>query len=413
MATSSSSPSAESAWPLPAARPEEVGLSSERLARMRTALELEVAEQRIPGAVVAVARRGRLAVLDAVGKLDPAGSAPMQADAVFSIASMTKLMVSTAIMMLYEEGRLLLTDPAAKYLPELAEMKVAVTSPSGAMTLVAAERPFTIQDLLRHTSGLTYRDRGTSEAHKLYPGSSTTAAVRLTKAEFLEALAKVPLVYQPGTTWEYGFSTDVLGLVVEAVTGKSLGEALRERLWAPLGMRDAGFALSDAQQSRYARAFPNDVLTGQPIAIHHATGKSFKFESGGGGMVATAADYMRFLEMLRRGGELDGQRYLGRKTVDYMTADHLGSHVVNRITTMDAACVGYGFGLGVAVRMQTGVAGLHGSTGDYYWSGAYGTYFWVDPAEELCTVFMAAAPGQIRLRYRQLLRALVLQAITD
>jgi CubicO group peptidase (beta-lactamase class C family) len=392
--------------------PDSVGMSAARLARIRPALEREIAEKRIPGAVVAIQRRGKLVHLDAIGARDPATGAPLRSDAIFSVASMTKLMVSVAIMMLYEEGRLLVSDAASKYLPQLAGMAVA-KSLEGPLQTVPAERDFTIQDLLRHTSGLTYKTRGTSAAHKLYPDGMRDLA-RMSKAEFLEKLGKAPLLYQPGTAWEYGLSTDVLGLIVEAVTGGTLGQFLRERLWAPLGMVDTAFVLPEAKRERYARAFPTDYLTGEPVAIPHASA-DFKprWESGGGGAVSTASDYMRFLQMLLNGGELDGRRYLSRPTVNYMTSDHLGAKIENRVTTMDPSCEGYGFGLGVAVRLQTGIAGAIGSAGDYYWSGVFGTYYWVDPAEHLAVVFLAMAPGLLRLRYRALMRALVLQAIAD
>ena len=393
--------------------PASVGFDPVRLGRIREALEREVAEERIPGAVVGIARRGQLAYLEGVGYRDKAANAPMWADAIFSIASMTKPMTSTAIMMLLRggptaAGRSGVEIPAAARRHEggeVADLGVLETTP--------AEREMTVQDLLRHTSGLTYRDRGPGAAYKAYPGSSITAAETYEREQFLIELAKAPLLYQPGTVWEYGFSTDILGLIVEAVAGKPLGAFLRERLWEPLGMSDTAFALDDAGKPRYARALPNDPLTGLPQSIHHATGIPMKWESGGGGAISTVADYLRFAQMLLNGGTLGSRRILGRKTVELMRADHLGSGIVNRITTMDPSCTGYGFGLGFAVRKEAGVAAMLGSAGDYYWSGVYGTYFWIDPAEQMVTVFMAAAPGQMRLRYRQLARALVYQAIVD
>jgi CubicO group peptidase (beta-lactamase class C family) len=391
----------------------ELGFDRGRLGRIREALEREVGEGRIPGAVVGIARRGQLAYLEAVGYRDQPSKAPLRADAIFSIASMTKPMTSAAIMMLVEEGRLQLGDPASKYLPQLAGMKVAKSPTSSTLETIPAEREMTVHDLLRHTSGLTYRDRGSGAAFATYPGSSIVAAVKYERQDFLTALGSAALVYHPGTVWEYGFSTDVLGLIVEAVSGKSLGAFLAERLWQPLNMSDTSFALSATARERYALALPVDPLTGHPIPIHHATGVSMKWESGGGGAVSTAADYLRFAQMLLNAGALGGTRILGRKTVELMRADHLGPNIVNRITTMDPTCSGYGFGLGFAVRREAGVAAMLGSAGDYYWSGVYGTYFWIDPAEELATVFMAAAPGQMRLRYRPLIRALVLQAIVN
>jgi CubicO group peptidase (beta-lactamase class C family) len=393
------------------AEPESVGLSSVRLRRFGEAMRREVEAARMPGCVVAIARGGKLAHLEAIGYRDPAAKEPLKTDAIFSIASMTKPMTSAAIMMLVEEGRVLLGDPVSQYLPPLAELKVA--EPGGG-TRAPKQIP-TIQDLLRHTSGLTYKDRGTTPAHALYPGSSVWAAERLSKEETIAALAKSPLLFDPGSNWEYGFSNDVLGFVVEAVTGKSLGGFLQERLWAPLGMTDTSFALPAAKRSRYARALAKDPVTGNANpSIHHGSDRTQKWESGGGGSVSTAADYLRFTEMLRRGGRLGGADILGRGTVALMTSDHLPQSFNNMIADkMDPAATGYGFGLGFAVRRQNGIAAMAGSAGDHYWSGVYGTYFWIDPKEELSVVFMAAAPGLIRLRYRQMSRNLVYQALTS
>ncbi len=394
--------------------PEQVGLSSERLALIHSVLGREVDAGRMPGAAVGIARRGKLAFLASFGYRDAAAREAMPVDAIFSIASMTKPMVSVAILQLLEEGRLLLGDPVSAYLPALAHLRVALPSGDGRLVTRPAARNPTIQDLLRHTSGLTYRDRGTSPAHRYYPGSSIWAAVRLSRDAFIEAIAQAPLLFDPGTGWEYGFSTDVLGLVVEEITGQPLGTALRERVWGPLGMTDAGFALNADTTARYAYCLANDPLTGQPQSIHHGTGQATRWDSGGGGGLGTAIDYLAFAQMLCAGGTLGGVRMLGHKTVALMTSDHLPAGLGERIAdTMDPASAGYGFGLGVAVRRQTGISAMAGSAGDYYWSGVYGTYFWVDPSEQLACVFMAATPGLIRLRYRQLMRALVYQAIID
>jgi CubicO group peptidase (beta-lactamase class C family) len=398
-----------STLPLPRTEPESVGLSSARLRRIGEALRRDIEAQQLPGAVVGIMRGGKLAHLEAVGSRDPGTREPLKTDAIFSIASMTKPMTSTAIMLLVEEGRVLLADPVAKYLPPLAELKVA--EPGGGTR--APKSPPTVQDLLRHTSGFTYRDRGTTPAHALYPGSSIWAAERMAKEEAIAALAKSPLLFDPGSNWEYGFSTDVLGFVVEAVTAKPLGGFLQERVWGPLGMSDTSFALPGAKRARYAQALPKDPVTGAANAVlHHATDKTQKWDSGGGGTVSTATDYLRFAEMLRSGGKLGNVEVLGRGTVALMTADHLPASFTNMIADkMDPAATGYGFGLGLAVRRQEGIAAMAGSAGDFYWSGVYGTYFWVDPKEQLSVVFLAAAPGQIRLRYRQMLRNLVYQAL--
>jgi CubicO group peptidase (beta-lactamase class C family) len=400
--------------PIAKADPAACGIDRQRLGHLRTSLEREVAAGRIPGAVVGVMRRGRLAAMEAVGLRDPAAKAAMSSDALFSIASMTKPMTSVAILQLLEEGRLLLGDPVCKYLPELAGLMVAGTGTDGALVTRPAARQPTIQDLLRHTSGMTYQDRGTSAAHSLYPGSSMAASVRLSRTEYLTAMAKAPLLFDPGEGWEYGFSTDILGLVVEAVTGQTLGTALAERIWTPLGMVDTSFAVPAEKMVRYAHAFATDPETGAANKVHHASGRQSQWESGGGGAVSTAADYLRFIEMLRRGGSLDGVRILGRKTVSLMTADHLPAKLDNRVAdAMDPAAAGYGFGLGVAVRRSEGMAAMTGSAGDYYWSGVYGTYFWVDPAEDLAVVSMLMVPGLARMRYRQMVRVLVYQAIAD
>ena len=392
------------------AEPEAVGLSSLRLRRIGEALRREVDAQRLPGAVVGIMRAGKLAHFEAVGQRDPENDEPLKTDAIFSIASMTKAMTSTAIMQLVEEGRILLGDPVATYLPPLAALRVA----DGKGGTRAPKSLPTVQDLLRHASGLTYQNRGDTYAHAAYPGSSVAAAEKLTKEATIAALARAPLLFDPGTNWEYGFSTDVLGFIVEAVSGKRLSQFLAERVWGPLGMVDTSFVLPADKRHRYARALAKDPQTGAAnVAIHHAGDKPQIWDSGGGGTVSTAADYLRFAEALRLGGTLGSAQILGRGTVALMTCDHLPSELSNRIAdSMDPAAIGYGFGLGFAVRRQSGMAAMAGSAGDFYWSGVYGTYFWVDPKEALTVVFMAAAPGLIRLRYRQMLRNLVYQALT-
>ena len=383
------------------AKPEDVGMSGARLARIGEVLRADVESGRLPGAVVVVARKGRIAYAEAIGFRDKALGAPMTHDAIFRIASMTKPLVSVATMQLYEEGRLLLSDPVAKYLPALGARHVGVER-------VPAAREMTIQDLLRHTSGLTYGNRGETAVHKAYPSSGGTAARELTGTEFIERLAQAPLLHQPGTTWEYGFSTDVLGRVVEVAAGKTLGQVLAERIFQPLRMVDSGFVVPKEKQARIAQGLATDPETHKPVRFPDVT-VAPKFECGGGCAVSTAADYVRFAQMLLNRGILDGVRVLGPKTIDYMIADHLGTAIKRSV----GAGAGYGFGLGFAVRLQTGLADVTGSTGDYNWGGAYGTYFWVDPKEELVVVSMTQAGGPIRQHYRRLLKALVVQAIVE
>ena len=324
--------------PLPRAKAEEVGLSSEKLDRIGRILRADVERGRIPGAVVIVARKGRIAYLDTVGFRDKIAGAAMTQDAIFRIASMTKPLVSVATMMLYEEGRLFLSDPVSKYLPELANRQVGVEKldPVTGKTVfytVPAESEMTIQDLLRHTSGFTSGNRGTTHA---------------------------------------------------------------------------GFVVPADKKGRLAQALAIDPDTGKEIKLFDPT-TTPKFECGGGCGVSTAGDYVRFTQMLLNRGTLEGARLLGRKTVEYMTSDHLGSAIAPGAAYSPGP--GYGFGLGFAVRKDTGVSSVTGSAGDYNWGGAFGTGFWVDPKEELTVVFMAQAPGPIRVHYRQLLKTLVLQAI--
>jgi len=404
---------ASAADPLPRAKAEDVGLSTEKLDRIGRTLRADVERGRIPGAVVIVARKGRIAYVDAVGFRDKAAGAAMPQDAIFRIASMTKPLVSVATMMLYEEGRLFLSDPVSKYIPELANRQVGVEKldPATGKSVyytVPADSEMTIQDLLRHTSGFTYGNRGTTQVHKLYEGGTSGLAREGTAQQFIERLAKLPLLNQPGTKWEYGVSTDVLGRVVEVVAGKPLGQVLAERIFRPLKMTDTGFVVAADRAGRLAQALAIDPDTGKEIKLFDPTVQP-KFECGGGCGVSTAGDYVRFTQMLLNRGSLDGARILGRKTVEYMTTDHLGTAIAPGPAYSPGP--GYGFGLGFAVRKETGVAPVTGSAGDYNWGGAFGTGFWVDPKEELTVVFMAQAPGPIRVHYRQLLKTLVLQAI--
>jgi len=397
--------------PLPRATPESVGMSSERLARIGTALRADIDKGRIPGAVVAIARKGKLVYFEAFGYLDKAAGTPMTTDAIFNIASMTKPMVTAGALMLFEEGRLPIDDPLSNYLPQFAKMRVAVMSPdnSAIIDTVPAARQITIQDLMRHTSGIIYGGRGTTAVHKLYPASSSSVA---SGAELLAKLSAAPLLYQPGTVWDYGFSIDLVGLVVERISGQSLGQYLQQRLLKPLGMVDTGFMVPPEKLARYAKALPNDPDTGRPQTLADLS-KPPGFECGGGCLVSTAGDYMQFAQLLLNRGRHGNTRVLGRKTVEYMLADQLPPNTKNLIGNADPAHADYGFGLGLAVRTTPGVVRLSGSVGDFSWPGASGTNWWGDPKEELTVVFMAHSPGPIRWHYRQVINALVNQAIVD
>jgi CubicO group peptidase (beta-lactamase class C family) len=338
----------------------------------------------------------------------------MTADAIFNIASMTKPMVAVGALQLYEQGRLLMDEPLAKYFPKFASMHVAVMDArkESILETVPAARKITIQDLLRHTSGLIYGGRGTTAVHKLYPEGSGQAAAAMTGPEFLDHLSTRPLMYQPGTVWDYGFGLDVLGLVVEQVTEQSLGDYLRQNVWQPLGMADTGFVIPPDKAARYATALPNDPDTGKPQSMTPLTQKP-KFECGGGCAASTASDYLRFALMLMNKGKSADTRILGPKTVDYMLSNQLAPDVKNLIANADPTRGDYGFGLGLAVRTTPGIVRMMGSVGDFSWPGASGTNWWADPREELAVVWMAHSPGPIRWKYRQMINALVYQAIVD
>ena len=393
---------------LPAAKPESVGLSSARLERLAQAIRRAVDEGRMPGAVVAIARRGKLAYHEAFGFVDKSTNTPMPKDAIFALASMTKPMAAVATLMLVEEGSLLLNDPVGNYLPALKNMKVATAGGTE-----PARRQPTLQDMLRHTAGVSYGNRGDTPLHKLY-SSKLRSADGQSSAEFLDELGKLPLHFQPGSTWDYSYGLDVAALAVEAVTKKRLGEFLKERLFAPLGMVDTGFVVPAPKAARIAKPLAVDPETGRPPTFR-APVKPWQYDCGGGCASGTATDYIRFAQMLLNKGTLDGTRLLSRKSVEYMTADHLGANVdVSRLHEFAVEHIdGFGFGLGVAVRRHAGIAGVPGTPGEFLWSGAQGTMFWVDPKEEMAVVFLANTPGPIRRHFRELVKTLVVQSIAD
>lgn len=386
------------------ADPSGLGLSESGLARLRRVLTREIERNRLPGAVAMIARQGKLGFLEAFGVQDPASGAPMQIDSIFRIYSMTKPVVSVAIMMLVEEGRLFLADPLSKYVPAFADPKVAVER-DGRVELVPAERPITIQDLLRHTSGLTYEFVGTAAVQRMYLDKKLPSTDQ-TNADQVERLASLPLFSQPGKQWDYSRSTDVLGRIIEIVSGETLGEFLRQRIFAPLGMNDTGFHVPTEKQSRIAEPFAKDPDSGEAVRLLDIR-RPARFESGGGGLVSTLPDYARFLDMLAAGGTCEGQRLLARKTIDLMRSDHLGPNVRRGSELLQP---GHGFGLGFAVRTEPGMSVMPGSVGLYFWGGIAGTTFWIDPKEELYAMMLVQAPGQ-RDYYRALFRTLVYGAL--
>jgi CubicO group peptidase (beta-lactamase class C family) len=401
--------------PLPRAKPEDVGLSSERLARIGATLKADIDAGRIPGAVIAIARHGKLVALDAYGWRDKAAGVPMTTDTIFNIASMTKPMTTVGALMLYEQGKILIDDPLSKYFPKFANMRVAARDANGEPTAetVPANRLITIQDLMRHTSGIVYGGRGNTLVHKMYPAGSGDASRDYDGAAFLDKLASLPLLYQPATVWDYGFGLDITGLIIEKISKQTLGQYLQANLFTPLGMTDTGFSIPPDKAARYAKPLPADPDTGKPQARSPELTEPLKFECGGGCAASTASDYLRFATMLMNRGRSGETNLLGRKTVDYMLSDQLGPNIKNLIGNADPTRADYGFGLGLAVRQTPGVVRMMGSVGQFSWPGASGTDWWVDPKEELVVVYLSAAPGPLRWHYRQKINALVYQAIVE
>ena len=399
--------------------PEEVGFLSTRLKRLSDRLNEGVKNNELPGAVVLIARNGKIVMFESYGFRDKDAKVAMTNDTIFRIASMTKPIVTLAAMMLMEEGKLTLADRVSMYIPAFADTKVAVPKKKDdgtvEMVLEPQYRPMTVHDLMRHTSGLTYGAVGANPVKQSYLDMKVADRSQ-TNAEMADKLAKLALLYQPGTTWEYSMSTDVLGRVVEVASGMPLDKFIEERITKPLKMGDTGFEASADKKARGAKPMKEGPKNEVP-AIPDITEK-FTWRSGGGGMVSTAADYARFLQMFANGGQLDGVRLVSRKTIDLMTADALppdikmGADMFRFEALEPSARMGQGFGLGFAVRNVQGVNPLPGSPNDYFWGGAYGTYFWHDPRERLYVVFMMQSP-QARLRYRFLMRDLVYQAMVN
>jgi len=404
-------PVALAGGPVTANRPNEAGFSNEGLARIDAYLNNEIQAKTMPGAMLIIQRNGETAYFSSFGVRDPATSAPMTPDTIFRIYSMSKPITTVAAMMLVEEGRLLLDEPVSKYIPAFANVKVGVeTKGEDGMTLemVPPKRAITIQDLMRHTSGITYGFLGEGVVKKAYVAANLFDG-DFDNAEFAERIAKLPLAYQPGTTWDYGHSTDILGRVVEVVSGKPLYQFEKERLLDPLGMKDTGFYVTDpAKKSLVAEAMPNDRKIGSSEMFDPRVQK--KWEAGGQGMVSTIGDYARFTQMVLNGGTLDGKRYLSPKTIAYMTSNHIAPSSAIVPGPYYLPGPGVGFGLGFAVRTDAGVSPFEGSVGDLSWGGAGGTAFWIDPKESMTVVFMAPMVAP-RARVWRTLRNLVYGAL--
>jgi CubicO group peptidase (beta-lactamase class C family) len=405
--------------------PEAVGLSSQRLEKIGRVFQQEIDKGNLPGAVIMVARKGGIAYYESFGFQDKAKEQKMPKDAVFRIYSMTKPLVSVAAMILLEDGRLQLTDPISKFMPEFKDLQVSVpkTDTYGKVTymLMPAERQPTVQDLLRHTAGFAYGEITQNAAVKeayvkagVYKPDFDYNARDVTPEQEVQGLSKAPLIHQPGTVWEYSLAVDVLGRVVEKASGKRLADFLEERLFKPLKMVDTGFYVPQQTLERLAEPLPIDPASGNPNRLIDVS-QPPQNDSGGAGGVSTAMDYLRFGQMLLNGGKLDDVQVLSRTSVALMASDHLGTQIrpVVQPGELLLGVQGYTFGLGFAVRKEQGIAGVPGSPGEFMWAGYAGTYFWDDPKEQLVGVLMTQAPSPIRAYYRRELKQLVYQAIAD
>lgn len=409
-------------------RPEKVGLSSERLARIRPAIEKHVGETKIAGALTLVARRGELAHLECVGLMDRENNKPMRADTIFRLFSMTKPIISVALMMLHEKGHLQLFHPISRFIPAFRDLKVyAGQGESG--QLADLEREVTVRDLLTHTSGLTYHFLVNGPVEEMYRKARVNSEKPL--AEFVDDLLRLPLAFQPGTAWRYSYACDVLAYLIEVITGQPIDVYLRENLFDPLGMVDTGYYVPQEKLERFAAQYGsgnirqpdmtvikwygdaaagvNDLISGPGDSLES---KPHNVLRGGTGLVSTALDYLRFCQMLLNMGELDGVRLLGRKTVELMTTNHLAPELMP-IEVGGVYLLGYGWGLGVRVLVDVAQSQITGSEGEYGWAGAAGTYFWIDPKEEFIGIQMAQFQPGAYHQIRQDFRVMAYQAIVD
>ena len=383
-------------------------MHTDRKARLLATLQSEIDSGRLPGAVVMLSRHGKVELFESLGQQNPNVGTTMALDSIFRIYSMTKPIVSVAIMMLMEQGKLLLSDSVDKYLPEYAKPQLA-KEVDGQVSFTDA-KPATVQDLLRHTAGLTYEFLGNSAAQKAYRAAKIGMGLRdASNAEFSKTLAAQPLQFEPGTVWEYSRATDVLGALVEVISGQTLGNFLSEQIFKPLKMLETGFSVPADKHHRIAEPFTKDPDGGIQLKLINIQDQP-KFESGGGGLVSTAHDYARFLQFMLKQGELEGVRLLSTHTVDFMTADHLGDLPISAASAGTLLPLGHGFGLGFAVRKEIGISTVPGSAGVYYWGGIAGTTFFVDPKLDMFAMMLIQAPNQ-RDYYRPLFRNLVYAAL--
>lgn len=392
--------------------PESQGFSKEGLKRIDNFFQREITAKRVPGAVVGIMRDGHLVYLNAFGTQNPSTGQAMRTDSIFAIASMTKPMVAVGALTLTQEGKLPLFSRVDQYIPAVATMKVELIGQDGKIELVPQNQPIRIQDLMRHTSGFAYGGRPDTAgaAASRYPATGDLP-VMTGASEFVQRVSQLPLVFQPGTTFEYSTSYEMLGAVMEQISGQRLGAYLQQTIWDPLGMKDTTFQVSDSQKDRLAHGFKNDPLTNKPQTIHPVE-KNPTFDCGGGCAFSTVPDYLRFGQMLLDGGRFENRQILGPNFVKLMLSNHLGPSIINRVSQVEPHRAGYGYGLGVAVRTVPGFAAVPGNEGEFSWNGTYGTGFFADPKARLVVVFATAAPGDLRKYYREQVQDLVYGAMT-
>jgi CubicO group peptidase (beta-lactamase class C family) len=402
--------------------PAEAGFDAARLARIDAHFARYVDDGRLPGWLIAVARGGQVAHLSTYGHRDVEAGLPVELDTVFRIYSMTKPITSVAAMMLAEEGAFELKDPVSRWLPAFSEQRVFRGGSALRAETEAVTEPMRIWHLLTHTSGLTYGFHHAHPVDAMYraAGFEWGSPPELDTSACCDTWAGLPLLFQPGTEWNYGVSTDVLGHLVEVVSGQTLADLFAERILGPLGMTDTGFALPEAERQRLAALYIANPADGKRLkfeALGQVGSEPPPFLSGGGGLVSTAADYLRFADMLRRGGELDGTRLLGTRTVAYMARNHLpgGADLeqFGRPLFSETTFDGVGFGLGVSVTVDPVKGKVPGSPGEYGWGGAASTAFWVDPAEDITVLFLTQLLPSSTHPIRSQLKALVNQALVD
>jgi CubicO group peptidase (beta-lactamase class C family) len=413
-------PAPRPALDLTVIKPETVGFSSERLERLHALMQQTVDQKQIAGIVTILARHGKIVDYRTYGYRDLAAGAPMTKDVIFRDFSMTKPVTGVAMMILYEQGKWLPSDPISKYVPEFAHLKVYKgTDSSGNMILTDPDHPPTMRELMTHTAGFTYGFFGDTPVDKMYRDANLLGSANL--QEFIQKLAKIPLLYEPGQGWTYSMSMDIQGYIVEKLSGKSLPDFFRDNIYAPLGMRDAGFYVPEDKRSRFTvlyRSGPNGELIADPSASRRTGDYDAQppMPSGGGGMVSTAEDYYRFATMLLNGGELDGKRILAPPTVGLMTSNHVPAELLTGKFGIGAQTMrpGFGYGYNCAVVFDPHEANLSDGKGEFFWDGAAGTWFWVDPTNDIVFIGMIQrmlGPASPPLEYQS--RAVVYGALVD